>query len=121
MKLEQYPITDYKDRINEQTMLESYRQKQRNGELREGVFFHHAFLTAYGPFECDTKGVKESVLFSVFLLKIKRDNRELMGLKDRQKQLEWFNLTQAFIDDFGDRTPPDVIAAHESFKEPLGL
>ena len=122
MKLEQFPIIDYIDRVYENSMREAFREKKCKGQLIDDVC-HHAILVDSGVFECKTKGEKEFVLFTVFLAKVRRDNGELAGSTeiDRNKLLSWFNLAQAFIDDFGNRTPPDVVAAHQSFKVAFDL
>ena len=76
----------------------------------------------YDPplFCCETKGEEEYVLYVTFLAKIRRENR---GLEQagRQKKREWYDLSKAFMDEFGERTPADIVSSNHGVKEHLGI
>ena len=124
MKLKDIPLTDPVDLMYLQQMRNQFRAKQREGRLVDGVCKIGIYV---GPdydsplFCCKTKGEEEYVLFLTFLAKIRREN---IGVEEAslQKQRAWYDMSKAFIDEFGEeRTPPDVISANSGCKKHLGI
>ena len=116
MELANIQLTDPVDVLMRRDSEEKYRAMLRAGRLTDGVAVHAVNTKNNGQFvEVVTKGEEEFILYCVFVAKIHRENE---GLADQtaQAQRAWYHLASAFIDKFGDRSPPDIVEEFNAVK-----
>jgi hypothetical protein len=118
MKLKDITLTDPADLLMESTTRQSWR---KSGRGEDSIYRHGTLMGDGSLFEAETVGEEESVLYSVFVGKIRRDNQ---GLEDQQieRQREWYEMANEFVSEFGEgRTPPDILDCMLGCKNHLGL
>jgi len=120
MQLEDVPLTDPMDQIQLSATRETFATLVRSGKAPGGVIRSGVNLAGGAIFQVETHGEKEFILFHVFLHKIRRDDRDLLKATTAQKRA-WYDMAKQFVDEFKERTPPDVIKELQAVKEILGL
>ena len=118
--LESFPLKE-DDHLYWQSYDQSYSQlllrgRAEDGEVRtainEGV--GDGFMTI------TTRGRREFQIYHVFVMKIRR---ETFGLEKatHEERRQWCKMAQAFIDVFGNKTPPDIIKCLGEVREVFGV
>ena len=115
MKLKDIPINNSIDQFYFNTATVAYTQT--HGENRDGVTTKLVLLEGGKMILVKTRGVEESILYAVFVPKIRRESEGLFEAPIERKRA-WYEMAKQFVVEFGEeRTPPDIVKCLQQVKE----
>jgi hypothetical protein len=115
--LNSIPLNDI-DRMHREAFGMNYSQYENNGVVQNVV---NKGGLKDGTMTVTTRGLDDYLTFNVFLVKIRRESA---GLSETHpvRRAAWTQMSQAFIDKFGEKnTPPDIVACLGDLRTLFGV